>query len=886
MLAVLAIPAFAQTEIAKNNKRIIPLKVQPDATMTRTARESRQDYLKKPEQIIRPAIKAPPFINIRDRLGLGGDLKTRNILATNNPLKTKLSSSSSLLLVCGDSEPDAGEECDDGNTTPGDGCSATCTIEPGFDCSQAIAGSMAENILVDGSFEDGNVGGEWTSIGHSLFGPNLICGDSCFGNPFAAGPDGSLVSGNYVLLAGGSFSNNSTGNATHAAVAIPANATTLEFQWATLASGPAGNPCAGASDGLNLSIGGTQVWSNLDGPVTCTNVEPYQRVVIDLATAPGGPYQGTTVGFEFLGSATGIPPNIDLTNVMLDDVAIFIPEDPVIPPTPSACTAVVCGDGLFPQHSAAGTEECDDGNTTPGDGCSATCTIEQPNYLCVDPEPPAVSGEDIVDGGLEDGSPNPVWSETSAADPFVGFTPICSQLLCGAALAEDGAFFGWFGGTSFPHDQTLTQELMISSTATDLTFDLLVGICDSPSDNLTVEIDAVEIYRYDCTSDTATYEPQTAALGVFADGLLHTVQFIGHTEAVNTGNSNFFVDNISIQDNVAFPGTVGFCFELDPACNTPEQFSNGIPAGWTVVNHSAVAADGWGASTDGICASQNWSAGNADNNVTGGGGPSACADSDATGQIDLDGGAPSPNEMDTYMCSPSLDLSQVTDPVFSFLVNYQAADNDLNDNGTPTDPADDIDDDFLEVLVGTDVPHALTVSNYTSLGNVFDHLDSSLALSEEVSLGADLLAQNGESQADFCFRYRGTYAWFAQIDNAALRGSACVAPDTDMDGLFDYDDNCPDDFNPLQEDFDGDGVGYACDTDCASFMDFIDTFDNGDVFELLASGFVRFQGTMNPGADIIFDGGGIGGGVGVVLNTNTTIKLGAQFRARSNGCTP
>jgi hypothetical protein len=24
-------------------------------------------------------------------------------------------------------------------------------------------------------------------------------------------------------------------------------------------------------------------------------------------------------------------------------------------------------------------------------------------------------------------------------------------------------------------------------------------------------------------------------------------------------------------------------------------------------------------------------------------------------------------------------------------------------------------------------------------------------------------------------------------------------------------DNCPDDYNPLQEGFDGDGVGYACD---------------------------------------------------------------------------
>src|SRR4029079_18376190 len=36
-------------------------------------------------------------------------------------------------------------------------------------------------------------------------------------------------------------------------------------------------------------------------------------------------------------------------------------------------TAPVCGDGLF--HQALG-EQCDDGNLTPGDGCSPTCKLE------------------------------------------------------------------------------------------------------------------------------------------------------------------------------------------------------------------------------------------------------------------------------------------------------------------------------------------------------------------------------------------------------------------------------------------------------------------------------------------------------------------------------
>ena len=43
---------------------------------------------------------------------------------------------------------------------------------------------------------------------------------------------------------------------------------------------------------------------------------------------------------------------------------------------PSMC-APVCGDGLI-----AGGEQCDDGNATSGDGCSATCTVE-PGFSCM-----------------------------------------------------------------------------------------------------------------------------------------------------------------------------------------------------------------------------------------------------------------------------------------------------------------------------------------------------------------------------------------------------------------------------------------------------------------------------------------------------------------------
>ncbi len=51
-----------------------------------------------------------------------------------------LAAPNAFALACGDSEPDPGEQCDDGNTAQGDGCSASCQIEPGFQCTAAIAG--------------------------------------------------------------------------------------------------------------------------------------------------------------------------------------------------------------------------------------------------------------------------------------------------------------------------------------------------------------------------------------------------------------------------------------------------------------------------------------------------------------------------------------------------------------------------------------------------------------------------------------------------------------------------------------------------------------------------------------------------------------------------
>jgi cysteine-rich repeat protein len=55
---------------------------------------------------------------------------------------------------CGDGKILKGEQCDDGNTASGDGCSSTCQIEPGSDCptaGQACTMAKCGNGIVEKS---------------------------------------------------------------------------------------------------------------------------------------------------------------------------------------------------------------------------------------------------------------------------------------------------------------------------------------------------------------------------------------------------------------------------------------------------------------------------------------------------------------------------------------------------------------------------------------------------------------------------------------------------------------------------------------------------------------------------------------------------------------
>jgi hypothetical protein len=76
----------------------------------------------------------------------------------------------------------------------------------------------------------------------------------------------------------------------------------------------------------------------------------------------------------------------------------------------------------------------------------------------------------------------------------------------------------------------------------------------------------------------------------------------------------------------------------------------------------------------------------------------------------------------------------------------------------------------------------------------------------------------------------------------------CVVPDTDGDGICDQEDNCPDDYNPGQEDSDADGVGDACDA-CPN-----DPFNDVDL-DGVCGDVDNCPFTTNPPSDCDSDGG-------------------------------
>lgn len=248
-----------------------------------------------------------------------------------------------IVAYCGDGLINRAEEhCDDGNTTPGDGCTAACDqVEADWTCP--TPGQPCAYTVACG---DGRVGGKETCDDGV---------DTAAGTP--AGGDGCSVDCQVEEGFSCPVPN---------AACRPVCADGLVRGHEQCDDGNA-EPLDGCNDTCQLEPG----W-------VCPPSEPCRPTVCG---------DGVIEGSEQCDDAATRPYDGCSEECTLE------PRCGTLDSPAGLCTSS-CGDGIL---LATDAEQCDDGNNVPGDGCSETCLLE-PGYQCVTvtEEPPQAIDIPIV----------------------------------------------------------------------------------------------------------------------------------------------------------------------------------------------------------------------------------------------------------------------------------------------------------------------------------------------------------------------------------------------------------------------------------------------------------------------------------------------------------
>jgi hypothetical protein len=165
-------------------------------------------------------------------------------------------------------------------------------------------------------------------------------------------------------------------------------------------------------------------------------------------------------------------------------------------------------------------------------------------------------GEELIqDGSFEAGSPNPFWSEASAAFG----SPLCTVAACGTGGGSGprtGTWWTWFGGATSGDVGSVSQAVEIPAGDAELSFWLEMSVFSASgfmrvlmNDDIVFEVTQADGPQY------PTYQQIVIDASAYADGGVHVLSF----QSTTTGSGNFHVDDVSLRSTG--PAVIDF----DPA---------------------------------------------------------------------------------------------------------------------------------------------------------------------------------------------------------------------------------------------------------------------------------------------------------------------------------
>ncbi len=206
----------------------------------------------------------------------------------------------------------------------------------------------------------------------------------------------------------------------------------------------------------------------------------------------------------------------------------------------------ICGNSVLD-----GGEQCDDGNSSVGDGCSNTCQTED-GYSCTAPVPADLTNR-VLDPGFEAGLMGGIWDESSTNFD----TPICGEVVCEVPGQRSGSFWVWFGGIDASLEEgRVSQNLVIPASASELRFWLAVPNCASDDDFVRVLIDEVQVwilFGNDAACGSASYVEQVVDISSVADGGSHKLEFHSKIITPPATYTDFFVDDVYLAQGPLTP---------------------------------------------------------------------------------------------------------------------------------------------------------------------------------------------------------------------------------------------------------------------------------------------------------------------------------------------